>query len=89
LKEYLGVETERLVLEHHYWIKDNFLDKIGRMTPNLFELSLRRLKITNRAFSSIVMELKRLEKIDVSDCPNIYDTSMKILLDNNMNLKQI
>jgi hypothetical protein len=71
LKEYLGVETERLNLEHHYWIKDNFIEKVGRMAPNLRELSLRRIKISNRAFAEISLHLKKLERIDVSDCPNI------------------
>jgi hypothetical protein len=47
LKVYLSKETEKLNLEHSYWLKDSFLDKIGRMAPNLKELSLRRLKITN------------------------------------------
>lgn len=47
LKVYLSKETEKLNLEHSYWLKDSFLDKIGRMAPNLRELSLRRLKITN------------------------------------------
>ncbi len=87
LKAYLGSETERLNLEHHYWIKDNFIDKIGRMAPNLSELSLRRLKISNRAFSEIVLHVKRLERIDISDCPNIHVTGMKILLDNNKGLR--
>ena len=89
LKQYLGVETERLNLEHHYWIKDNFIDKIGRMSPNLIELSVRRLKISNRAFSEIVLHLKKLERIDASDCPNISSTSLKILLDNNKSLSQV
>jgi hypothetical protein len=71
LKQYLGPETEKLNLEHHYWIKDNFLDKIGRMTGNLRELSLRRLKVTNRAFTEIILHLNKLERIDVSDCPNL------------------
>jgi len=57
LKEYLSKETTKLNLEHHYWIKNNFLDKIGRMAPNLKDLSLRRTKITNEAFKSIVAEL--------------------------------
>jgi hypothetical protein len=86
LKQYLGSETEKLNLEHHYWIKDNFIDKIGRMAPNLRELSLRRLKISNRAFSDIVLHLKKLERIDVSDCPNIQATALKILIDNNRSL---
>lgn len=53
LKEYLGPETERLNLEHHYWIKDHFLDKIGKMANNLRELSLRRLKVSNRSICEI------------------------------------
>ena len=89
LKEYLGVETERLNLEHHYWVKDNFIDKIGRMAPNLRELSLRRLKVSNRAFTEIALHLKKLERIDVSDCPNIQYQSLKILLDNNKSLSQV
>jgi hypothetical protein len=76
-----------LNLEHHYWIKENFLDKIGRMAPNLKELCLRRLKISNRAFSLIVMDLKRLERIDISDCHLVESSGVKILLDNNYFLK--
>jgi hypothetical protein len=71
LKNYLGPETERVNLEHHYWVKDNFIDKIGRMAPNLRELSLRRMHVSNRAFSAVVAELKELRRIDISDCPNI------------------
>jgi hypothetical protein len=76
-----------LNLEHHYWIKENFLDKIGRMAPNLKELCLRRLKISNRAFSLIVMDLRRLERIDISDCHLVESSGVKILLDNNYFLK--
>ena len=35
LREYLSDETLRLNLENHYWIKNNMLDKIGRMAPNI------------------------------------------------------
>ena len=65
LRGYLGPETERINLEHHYWIKDNFIDKIGRMAPNVRELSLRRMNLTNRAFTCIAVELKELRKIDI------------------------
>jgi hypothetical protein len=68
LKDYISVETHKLNLEHHYWIKDNFLDKIGKMAPNLVELSLRRLNISNKAFMGIVSQLKQLQRIDISDC---------------------
>jgi hypothetical protein len=40
LKKYLDNRTFKLNLEHHYWLKDTFLDKIGRMAPNLKILSL-------------------------------------------------
>ena len=35
LREFLSDETLRLNLENHYWIKNNFIDKIGRMAPNI------------------------------------------------------
>lgn len=53
LKKYLSEETLKLNLEHHYWLKDTFLNKIGRMAPNLRILSLRRLKITDESFATL------------------------------------
>lgn len=35
LKLYLTEETLRLNLENHYWLKNNMIDKIGRMAPNM------------------------------------------------------
>ena len=35
LREYLSKETLRLNLENHYWIKNNMIDKIGHLAPNL------------------------------------------------------
>ena len=43
LRAILNDETERLNLENHYWIKNTFIEKIGRMATNLQELSLRRM----------------------------------------------
>jgi len=57
------------------------------MAPNLRELSLRRLNISNKAFTAIVNELKHLERIDISDCEYIYYTGVRVLLDNNKNLR--
>ena len=54
LKEYLTEDTLRLNLENHYWLKNNMIDKIGRMAPNMQVLSLRRMKfITNPVFAQI------------------------------------
>ena len=45
LKKELSTQTLRLNLEHHYWLKNSFISKLGRMAPNLQILGLRRLKI--------------------------------------------
>ncbi len=83
LRTYLTHETEKLDLEHAYWLKDVFIDKIGRMSPNLVELSLRRLKISNRAFTEIMQCLKQLQIVDVADCSNIQESGIELMLKNN------
>jgi hypothetical protein len=35
LKEYCGKDLEKLNIENHYWIKDEVIDKIGKLSPNL------------------------------------------------------
>lgn len=58
LKKYLSEETLKLNLEHHYWLKDTFLNKIGRMAPKLRILSLRRLKISDESFAALFGSLE-------------------------------
>lgn len=43
LKDYLNDQTGKVNLENHYWISNSFISKLGRMTPNLQQLSLRRM----------------------------------------------
>ena len=83
LRKYLNEETVKLNLEHHYWLKDSFLSKLGRMAPNLRRLSLRRLKITNDSFYGIAKNLTRgvLERLDISDCPFIGKSSVLMFLE--------
>lgn len=78
LRKYLGDETVKLNLEHHYWLKDSFLSKLGRMAPKLQRLSLRRLKITDDSFFGIAKNLEKgvLERLDISDCPFIGKKSV-------------
>jgi hypothetical protein len=59
------------------------------MAPNLIELSLRRLKISNKAFTAIAKELKHLQIIDFSDCEYVYAMGVRTLLDNNRGLVEI
>lgn len=71
LKKYLNEDIVKLNLEHHYWLKDSFLSKIGRMASNIKILSLRRLKISDDSFFAIFKSLKQVETLDISDCPLI------------------
>lgn len=88
LKHQLGPETSRLNLEHHYWIRNFFLDKIGRMAPNLKELSLRRMDISEQAFSEMTKNYTQLFSLDISHCPNIEEASVLTVLQNNQGLER-
>lgn len=59
------------------------------MAPNIRELSLRRMNLSNRAFTCIAAEIKDLRKIDISYCPNIHVSGFKVLMDNNKYLSHI
>jgi len=83
LRKYLSHETTKINLEHHYWLKDSFLSKIGRMAPNLTEIILRRLKITDESFYEIANAVTKVERLDVSDSPMIAKRGMLKFLENN------
>lgn len=68
LRKYLSAETIKLNIEHHNWLKDSFLNKIGKMAPNLTQLSLRRLAITEESFSILCNHLLHIENMDITDC---------------------
>jgi len=76
LRKYLSQETLRLNLEHHYWLKDSFVSKLGRMVPNLQVLSLRRLKITDDAFFEMFSHLRHVQRLDISNSPFIEKKGM-------------
>ena len=83
LRKYLSHETTKINLEHHYWLKDSFLSKIGRMAPNLTSIVLRRLKITDESFYDIANAVTKVERLDVSDSPMIAKRGMLKFLENN------
>lgn len=81
LKNYCTSETTKLDLESHYWLRNSFIDKIGRMAPNLRILSLRRMKfIDNVTFSEIFKCLTKLQKIDLTDCDGLCSSSTTLML---------
>ena len=90
LREYLDGETLRLNLENHYWIKNNMIEKIGRMAPNIQVLSLRRMKfITNPVFAQVFKYMKSIQRIDLTDCLGLLDTACSLLIDHNRNLSHL
>ena len=89
-KEYVTEEVERLVLENHYWLRNNVLSKIGRMAPHLQELSLRRMKnMTNPVFAEIFANLSQLTHLDLTDCEGLLTTACNLALDTNPNLEYL
>lgn len=90
LKEYLNDQTVKVNLENHYWISNSFISKIGRMSPNLLTLSLRRMpQITNQIFAEVFEHLSQLQTVDLCDCDGLYPTALQLLLRKNPNLEQI
>lgn len=90
LREYLDKQTVKLDLESHYWLKNPFLQYIGRMAENLRVLSLRRMKfIDNPTFAEIFKYLKHLRRIDLMDCEGLYTTATSLLLTRNKKLEEI
>lgn len=90
LRECLSTETLRLNLENHYWLKNNMIDKVGRMAPNIQVLSLRRMKfITNPVFAQIFRYMKSIERIDLTDCTGLLATAANLLIDNNKSLSHL
>jgi hypothetical protein len=84
LKKYLCSDTLKLNIEHHTWLKDSFLSKLGKMAKNLQELSLRRLAITDGSFSELSDNLFHLSILDISDCFLIQENSVIKALENNI-----
>ena len=90
LKQYLTEDTLRLNLENHYWLKNNIIDKIGRMAPNMQVLSLRRMKfITNPVFAQVFKYMHSLQRIDLTDCEGLLTSASCLLIDNNRQLSHI
>ena len=80
LRGTLNERTEKLNLENHYWIKDNFIDKLGRMAPNLTSLSFKGINMANEAFLQAVELMPKLQHVDISSCRTIEESGFRQLL---------
>lgn len=82
LRLFLSEETLKINLEHHHWLKPSFISKIGKMAPNLIEVNLRRLKLTNTHFEELVYHFHKVEVLDISECPLIEDKGLLKFFEN-------
>ena len=60
IKEIVSSQTQKLILENHYWISDHFISKMGRMATNLKHLSFKGINMSNSAFMDCVSRLNQL-----------------------------
>lgn len=79
LKESLSKDLRSLNLNSHFWLKNNFIDKIGRMAPNLVELCIRNLKVTPETFIDLIKPLSLLKIIDITNCVDLDEQSIVTL----------
>lgn len=77
LRNLLTDETTKLNIEHHYWLKDAFLCKLGRLAPKLQILNLKRLAISNQSFIDIFRYCTEVKDLDISECPYIEESGSK------------
>lgn len=88
LKQLLSKDLKALNLNEHFWLKNNFIDKIGRMAPNLVELSIRGLKVTSEVFIDLVKHMGLLKILDISNCKLLEERAIVKLADTNRGLVQ-
>lgn len=86
LKIQLSSDLKALNLNNHYWLKNNFIDKIGRMAPNLVELSIRGLQVTSDVFIDLVKHMGLLKILDISNCKLLEEKAIIKLADTNQGI---
>ena len=59
------------------------MDKIGRMTPNLRELSLKGLNMCTQTLFEITTRLTKLEIVDISCCRTVEEKAVIEMAQNN------
>lgn len=85
--EILSEETEKLVLENHFWLTKELVSQIGAKAPNLKELCLRAMPfISNTQFRDIFDKLGSLERVDLSGSTGLHTTSLQLMLRRNKNI---
>lgn len=86
LKTSLTPALKSLNLNSHFWLKSNFINKIGRMAPNLVELSIRTLKINSETFIDMVKHMGLLKIIDISNCKLLTEEAIMKLAETNQGI---
>ena len=88
LKDFLSKELRCLSLDNHFRIKNNFIDKIGKMAPNLVDLSIRGLKVDTQTFVEMVKYMGLIKVLDISNCTLLEEQAIIRLVEANKALFQ-
>ncbi len=86
LKQTLTPDLKSLNLNNHYWLKNNFIDKIGIMAPNLVEMSLRGLRVNSQTFIDLVKHMGVLKILDISNCKLLTEEAIIKLAETNQGI---
>ena len=86
LRGILSPAVDRLSLENHNWIRPCYLDKIGRLAPNLSVLSLRATQTTDDAIDAIFLYARGIQELDLSRCSALTPTALIYVVDRSPRL---
>jgi hypothetical protein len=69
----MDAKLEYLDLQYKTDISNELINKIGYLAPNIKELNLTAVPITNEVLIELGISCKQLEAIDISLCKNIEE----------------
>lgn len=88
LLEVMNPQLEYLDLQYKEDISNDLINKIGYLAPNLKELNLTAVPITNEVLIELGISCKSLEAVDISLCHNLEEHAILRFLKNKLDLKK-
>jgi hypothetical protein len=84
----MDARLEYLDLQYKTDISNELINKIGYLAPNIKELNLASIPITNEVLIELGISCKKLEAIDISLCSQIEEFAIIRFLKNKPDLKK-
>lgn len=89
MKEIIDKNTEKLNIENHYWIKEDFISKLGRLAPNLKMINFKGINMSTKSFMDCVCWLQKLQIVEISHCWSLEPAAITVLVQNNPHIHQL